>query len=228
MSAPAYPTTLFSLLKSLFLSPQVKFSILLFYLKSAGLLLSLTVLALASLMEACTVASGIWLAKWSSANITSTSERDKYLGTYAGIGVAEAFFVLLTCLMVALGAVTASLTLHNGLLTNIMHSPMLFFETTPLGRIVNRFSQDVYVIDETIRRAVSDILMAAFPLLGVVVVVSYVTPLFLTVVLPLGLLYAFIQVGIQEFGGFGGGGVVGIPAGASNVECCLCVKLHRR
>ena len=167
---------------------------LLFYLRSAGLLISALVLVLATLMEACTVAGGVWLARWSSANVTSSSERDRYLGVYGAIGLAEALFVLLTCLTVALGAVNASLTLHRGLLTNIMHAPMLFFETTPLGRIVNRFSQDMYVIDETIRRAVSDVLMTAFPLLGVLVVVSYVTPLFLSVVLPLGLLYAFIQV----------------------------------
>jgi ABC-type multidrug transport system fused ATPase/permease subunit len=40
--------------------------------------------------------------------------------------------------------------MHNGMLATVLHSPMSFFDTTPLGRIVNRFSKDTYTIDETI------------------------------------------------------------------------------
>lgn len=37
--------------------------------------------------------------------------------------------------------------LHKMLLKNIMHSPMSFFDITPIGRIVNRFSKDIDIVD---------------------------------------------------------------------------------
>jgi hypothetical protein len=36
------------------------------------------------------------------------------------------------------------------MLACVMRSPMSFFDTTPLGRVVNRFAKDIYTIDETI------------------------------------------------------------------------------
>jgi ABC-type multidrug transport system fused ATPase/permease subunit len=46
--------------------------------------------------------------------------------------------------------VFASTTIHDNMLANILYAPMSFFDTTPLGRILNRFSRDMYTIDETI------------------------------------------------------------------------------
>lgn len=47
----------------------------------------------------------------------------------------------------AVGCVHAARFLHNNLLHQTMRLPMSFFDTTPLGRIVNRFSRDVDVVD---------------------------------------------------------------------------------
>ena len=71
---------------------------------------------------------------------------------------------------------------------------MSFFDTTPVGRIVNRFSKDIDVIDETLPRATSDFLWCFFEVLGMIVAISYATPLYLAVLPPLGVLYFYIQV----------------------------------
>lgn len=41
----------------------------------------------------------------------------------------------------AQGAMRASRVMHQQLLSNILHVPMSFFDTTPTGRIVNRFAK---------------------------------------------------------------------------------------
>ena len=145
-------------------------------------------------MESCTVATGIWLAYWSSANVTTEKERNLYIGIYGGIGLGQGFFTFLVAISITIGAMVASRRLHRGLLVNIMHSPMSFFDTTPLGRIVNRFSKDLYTVDDTIPRCITDFLWCMLDIIGMIVAISYATPLFLATLPVLGIFYIYIQV----------------------------------
>ena len=147
-------------------------------------------------METCTVGTGIWLAYWSSANITANAQRDFYLSVYGGIGAGQALFSLLFSLTLLLGAIRASRTLHGKLIANILRLPMIFFDITPLGRIMNRISKDIYGIDVTIPSSLRSFFMMFFDVLGMLVAVSYATPMFLVVLPPLGALYLYIQVGL--------------------------------
>lgn len=70
---------------------------------------------------------------------------------------------------------------------------MSFFDTTPLGRILNRFSKDVDVIDNVLPMSMRFWMMMFFNTVGVLVTISYSTPIFLAVVLPLGVVYYFVQ-----------------------------------
>ncbi|RHY89679.1 hypothetical protein DYB31_016065 [Aphanomyces astaci] len=66
---------------------------------------------------------------------------------------------------------------------------MSFFDTTPLGRIVNRMSKDVYAIDETIPANWSMLLSMVFSVITTICTVVYVTPWFSVILIPLGILY---------------------------------------
>ena len=74
----------------------------------------------------------------------------EFLGVYGGLGLAQALCILIGSFALAIGGFFASSVLHNKMLANILRSPMSFFDTTPLGRILNRFSKDVYTVDESI------------------------------------------------------------------------------
>lgn len=50
-------------------------------------------------------------------------------------------------LIIAAATVHASKILHKLALSNVFHSPMSFFDMTPIGRIVNRFSKDLDTVD---------------------------------------------------------------------------------
>jgi ABC-type multidrug transport system fused ATPase/permease subunit len=61
---------------------------------------------------------------------------------------------MVSAFAMAKGTISASRTLHYDLLERILRSPMEFFDTTPLGRIVNRFSKDIDTVDATIPQSI--------------------------------------------------------------------------
>lgn len=61
-----------------------------------------------------------------------------------------AFVVTFSVVTLALGTLRAASSLHIQLLQNILKCSMSFFDTTPVGRIINRFGKDVDVIDNSI------------------------------------------------------------------------------
>lgn len=102
--------------------------------------------------------------------------------------------VLAYSLLAGTCMVTAAGHLHAKMLKNIMRSPMSFFDTTPSGRILNRFSSDVDVIDNTLPGTLRVALTQVFIVLSTLIVISYSTPIFMTVIIPLGFLYYLVQV----------------------------------
>lgn len=66
---------------------------------------------------------------------------------------------------------------------------MTFFDVTPLGRILNRFSSDLYSVDDSLPFILNILLANVFGLLGMLVVMSYGLPWVLVPLLPLALLY---------------------------------------
>ena len=93
----------------------------------------------------------------------------------------------------AKGTVIASRTLHNSLLERILRSPMSFFDTTPLGRIVNRFSKDIDTIDSTIPHTIRGWLLCLLAVVTTFLLIGFETPIFLLVILPIAIIYYFIQ-----------------------------------
>lgn len=71
---------------------------------------------------------------------------------------------------------------------------MSFFDTTPTGRIVNRFSDDISTIDGELPNTFFMFMDSLLMVVGALVVISFSTPVFMTVILPLGILYFLVQV----------------------------------
>lgn len=58
------------------------------------------------------------------------------------------FTVFLATLSIFIGGINAAIYLHKKLLSSVLHAPQTtFYDVTPVGRIVNRFSKDVETLD---------------------------------------------------------------------------------
>lgn len=65
-----------------------------------------------------------------------------------------------------LGCIFAAIKLHYKLLSGITHAPIVFFDQTPSGRILSRFSKDIDVLDNVIPTLLSDLLQCAFEVIS--------------------------------------------------------------
>ncbi|CCO26032.1 hypothetical protein BN14_00047 [Rhizoctonia solani AG-1 IB] len=88
----------------------------------------------------------------------------------------------------------ASQSLHRDALDRVLHAPISFFDTTPLGRIMNRFSKDVDTIDNVIGDACRMFIGTLVQIIGAVVLISVVQPWFLLAVAIVLLAYYWIAM----------------------------------
>jgi len=176
---------------------QLKYSVFKSYSQALGILLFVFIIFALFIAEGFLVASRIWLAEWSSTNVTSNHQRDVFIGVYGGLGLAQAVFVLMGSLMLVCGTAKASRKLHHHLLINILHAPTAFFETTPTGRILNRFAKDISMIDDGIPKSLLLFARMFLSAIGTIFVICYATPVFLACAVAITVRYVFSQVTIS-------------------------------
>ncbi|KAG0344609.1 hypothetical protein BG004_004331 [Podila humilis] len=164
------------------------------YAKAASLRYSLLVVIVFMLGQAVQIGTNVWLKYWSSPEGSGKYSVGTFLGIY---GVLIFAFMITNVLSgyftMVMAAIRASTRLHDRLLSNMLQLPMSFFDTTPLGRIVNRFSSDLFGIDELTPWCFINVLLCGFSVVGTIIVIGTTTPVFLAVVPPLIILYLLIQ-----------------------------------
>ncbi|XP_033272053.1 ATP-binding cassette sub-family C member 8 isoform X7 [Orcinus orca] len=178
------------------------------YLSSAGILL-LSLLVFSQLLKHMVlVAIDYWLAKWTdSALILSPTSRNCSLSQAQECSLNQTVYAMVFTVLCSLGIVLCLVTsitvewtglkvakrLHCSLLNQIILAPMRFFETTPLGSILNRFSSDCNTIDQHIPSTLECLSRSTLLCVSALAVISYVTPVFLVALLPLAVVCYFIQ-----------------------------------
>uniref|UniRef100_A0A8D0C814 ATP binding cassette subfamily C member 8 n=1 Tax=Salvator merianae TaxID=96440 RepID=A0A8D0C814_SALMN len=174
------------------------------YLSSAGFLL-LPLLVLSQLLKHSVMVSiDYWLAQWTSAAIGS---KERNCSICEESKFEHAFYIRIFSILCCLGIILCLVTsiavewtglkvakkLHSVLLNKIILAPMRFFETTPLGSILNRFSADCNTIDQHIPATLECLSRSTLLCLSALAMISYVTPVFLIALVPLAVMCYFIQ-----------------------------------
>ncbi|KAG1678222.1 Multidrug resistance-associated protein 1 [Nymphon striatum] len=174
----------------------VKFSVYSAYMKRVGYFMSCMIFFFWLVSQACAVGSNIWLSFWSNnakRAVHDTDFRNLLLGIYGTFGVGQAITIMIGALCLAFGTMRATAILHEKMLSSVMKSPMSFFDTTPSGRIVNRFSKDVNTMDITIAMNLRGFLLCFLSVLSCFFVISMETPYFMIVIIPVMILYYFVS-----------------------------------
>ncbi|KAJ2547828.1 hypothetical protein EV175_005063 [Coemansia sp. RSA 1933] len=115
-----------------------------------------------------------------------------WLGIYVLIGLATVAWRTIQFFIVYLGSVQASRTLHAQLIQAIIRATPRFFDSTPFGRIINRFSRDMQTIDEVTLETIVWWFGDIIAVFGVFMIITAATPVFIFVAIAVSLVYASI------------------------------------
>ncbi|KAF9919570.1 Multidrug resistance-associated protein 1 [Linnemannia zychae] len=91
--------------------------------------------------------------------------------------------MVITWLGLAVARIRASDRIHAHLLEKVLRLPMAFFDTTPVGRIINRFSSDIFAVDVRIPNKLIDICLFGISVASTLLLIVITTPSFI-IVLP--------------------------------------------
>ncbi|KAJ1883449.1 hypothetical protein LPJ57_000108 [Coemansia sp. RSA 486] len=112
------------------------------------------------------------------------------LAAYLSIGLLSALVCSLTILWMYRKGIQASVTMHDLLLSSIVYAMPRFIETTPIGRIMTRFSKDIQIIDEDVIELLFYFLQSAVSVVLTLVVISTALPQFVVFGIVITVIYA--------------------------------------
>ncbi|GAA30468.2 ATP-binding cassette subfamily C (CFTR/MRP) member 10, partial [Clonorchis sinensis] len=116
-----------------------------------------------------------------------------YLSVYGGIVGGHVIATTFRAVLFALGGLAAAATIHEHALDTILQARVSYFDRTPQGRILNRFSADVGTIDDSLPFILNILLANLAGLLGVVIIACISLPFLFFLLLPLVFIFWSVQ-----------------------------------
>ncbi|KAK5808060.1 P-loop containing nucleoside triphosphate hydrolase protein [Linnemannia elongata] len=138
------------------------------------------------------VGNDLWLSWWTKDNFHKSQKF--YMVLYAVWGIAQGVFQFINGFFFSIAGANAAKVLHQRALKNIFRAPSSFFDTTPLGRIINRFSKDVDATDNLLSEAYRMFTGTAAIVLSTFILISVIFPYFLIPLVPMLFFYYYAAV----------------------------------
>ena len=122
------------------------------YVRASGsLLFAPMVFLILVISQGANITTSLWLSWWTSNKFGYTV--GQYIGVYVALGVVQALLMFIFSVTLTTLGTRASRVMLQNAMTRVLRAPMGFFDTTPLGRITNRFAKDVDIMDNNLTDA---------------------------------------------------------------------------
>ncbi|PIA25107.1 hypothetical protein AQUCO_12500017v1 [Aquilegia coerulea] len=154
-----------------------------------GLWVVLILLSCYILTEVLRVCSSTWLSAWTDQSTPKTHGPGFYNLVYALLSFGMVMVTLTNSYWLITSSLYAAKRLHDAMLHSILRAPMVFFQTNPLGRIINRFAKDLGDIDRNVAVFVNMFLGQVSQLFSTFVLIGVVSTTSLWAIMPLLILF---------------------------------------
>ncbi|NXC00727.1 MRP1 protein, partial [Orthonyx spaldingii] len=151
--------------------------------------------------NALAIGQNLWLSSWTAetaqvGHLTEWKQSQNYklaIHTVFQFIPSQGLLVCCGAFVLTRGSLSASRALHHQLLDNVLHLPLQWFETSPVGQIISRFTKDLFIVDVCFHFYLRTWLNCTLDVIGTILVITSASPLFIVVVIPLGYFYFTIQ-----------------------------------
>ncbi|WVQ66384.1 uncharacterized protein L199_004564 [Kwoniella botswanensis] len=134
--------------------------------------------------QAASALNTLFLGYWSENRFANLSKK-QYMGIYAGLGIAMAIFTWASIFIIFVAGIRASFYMFDKAWNGVMRSPTSWHDRTPTGRIINRLSKDIEILDDRIASTWYNVFSATLTIIGAIALVLYTYPVSALVFIPI-------------------------------------------
>ncbi|ORX67698.1 hypothetical protein BCR32DRAFT_297543 [Anaeromyces robustus] len=162
------------------------------YLKAAGgIFCGALIIFVVIIIQLVKIGNDLWLVQWTE-NKGGFAQKT-YILVYLIWNLVQVLLTLLYSVFMAFVGIRAARKVHQNAITRVLMAPVSFFDTTPLGRIINRFSKDQDSLDGMLFMAIQMLLTDVSSTISTLTLMLIAAPIFGFALVPLLILYYFVQ-----------------------------------
>ena len=137
--------------------------------------------------------SDFWLARWSNNLYGSSIPTGEWIGVYGALILGSTLAMIARTTTFSMFGVRSSRVLHHDLARSILRKSISWFDRTPAGRIINRFTRDMYSIDLLLSMMMEFAIATSLSVVGIFIVIAVIIPISLAIFVPIFVVYLGLQ-----------------------------------
>ncbi|XP_022093416.1 multidrug resistance-associated protein 4-like isoform X2 [Acanthaster planci] len=173
-----------------------------YFRAAAGFLFLLAWVIIVVGAQAALTFTDLWLATWAyeeekdlaarnqdCQNASKYDNQSHYVRIYAMLCGGSTLLLFVRSFLFFHLFVTASRALHNQMFASIVRAPMQFFDTNPVGRILNRFAKDIGFMDDVLPGTFTEFLQITLTTVAIIILISIYNPFCLAFTFPIAIVF---------------------------------------